>query len=254
MVNEQDEPARVIRVDSTIDQNRIFNVPGVVLFIAGLCVAIFFIMGFIPRRFYWAIEVAAAVTPREIMAGVNPQIGFLGYISPLFAHMFVHGNLMHLTFNTVSLLAFGSPVARRMGAENALQSISALASAGLYLSFYLLCGAFGALAFVFMHPSDNALLIGASGGVSGLLGAVVRFIVGRPSLMGREFGQIAPLMSKPVLIWTGFIVLMNVFFGTIGAGIVGEDNIAWEAHIGGFLFGLITYPLFERLAKSWHSR
>lgn len=253
MVNENSEPAKVIRPGPDIDQSRIFNVPGVVLLIAGLCIAVHILLGFAPRRFAWSIEIAAALSPEMLLAGVKANGGPLRMISPLFAHMFVHGNLMHLLFNSIWLLAFGAPVARRMGADNALQGFSAFAAASLFMTFYLLSGVAGALTYVALHANESTLLIGASGGVSGLLGGVVRFAFNRTTLMGPEFARLSPLSSRPVITWTIAVIFMNVIFGTVGAGMTGSDNVAWEAHIGGFLFGLVSYPFFERLARSWQA-
>ena len=157
----------------------------------------------------------------------------------------------HIATQVDNLLAFGAPVARRMGAEYALQSFAALCAAGVFLTFYLLSGAVGALTFTLFHMNETTLLVGASGGVSGLLGAVVRFAFNRTSLFGPEASRVSPLNSPSVLAWSAFVIVTNIAIGIYGAALTGGASIAWEAHIGGYLFGLLAYPVFERLARAF---
>lgn len=105
--------------------------------------------------------------------------------------------------------------------------------------------------FTAFHMSEFTLLVGASGGVSGLLGAVVRFAFNRTTLFGPEQASISPLSSSSVLLWSGIVVVMNLVLGVFGAVLTGGASIAWEAHLGGYLFGLLTYPFFERLARAF---
>ena len=250
MVNESDQPYRVVR-PGEVDSKRIFNVPGVVMLLVVLCVIFFALMVFVPGRTMRIIEFGAAFSPRRFLSGVEANGGVLSMISPLISHMFVHAGLMHLAVNMFFLMAFGAPIARRMGAENALQSFSAFAAASLFATFYFLCGIAGALLYLAFHINEITLLVGASGGISGLFGAVVRFGFSRTSILGPEHGRVSPLFSGPVLLWAFFIVLSNFLFGGAVPGLAGDVNIAWEAHVGGFLFGLVTYPFFERAAQSW---
>ena len=146
--------------------------------------------------------------------------------------------------NMVFLLAFGAAPSRRMGAENALKSFSAFASACMFLTFYLLCGAAGALLFILMHADQVTLLVGASGGVSGLLGALVRFAFNRTTILGPEYARFSPLFSPHVLGLSALIIAMNIVFGVGGAPFSGGASIAWEAHIGGFFAGLFLVGFF----------
>lgn len=244
-------PYRLRRPGGEIDQTRIFNVPGVLLAIAGVTALFFVLMAFAPERMAQIIEVSAAVSPRRFLLGPERNGGLLEMVSPLITHMFVHANLPHLLFNSLWLLAFGAPVARRMGAENALQSTTAFASAALFLTFYLLSGVFGALTYIAAHSNELTLLVGASGGVSGLLGGVVRFAFNRSTLFGPEHATISPLTSRSVLTWTMIVILMNVALGLFGGVLTGGADIAWEAHIGGYFFGLLAYPFFEHMARSF---
>ena len=247
----QEPPYTLRRPGGEVDRTRLFNVPGVVLLIAGMMILAYALIVFAPGQAERLIRTVAAVSPQRLLLGPEKNGGVLAMISPLIAHMFVHAGLAHLLFNTLWLLALGTPTARRMKTENALQSFSAFAAASLFLTFYLLCGIAGALAFVALHPNDTTLLVGASGGVSGLLGGVVRFAFNRSTLFGPENAAMSPLTAPSVLAWSIVIIVMNFGIGVFGGGLAGGVNIAWEAHIGGYVFGLLTYPVFERVARAF---
>lgn len=250
MTDPSDKPPFILRrPGGDVDRNRVFNAPGVVLMIAAATVLVFFLMVLAPERAARIIEASAAVSPRRFMLGPGPNGGVLNMVSPLIAHMFVHAGLAHLLINTMFLLAFGSPTARRMGAEGALRSFARFAAASYFLSFYLLCGIAGALVYIGLHANEASLLIGASGGVSGLLGALVRFAFNRTSLFGPERARISPLLSPSVIIWSTAFIGMNAAGVIFSDALAGGANIAWEAHLGGYFFGLLTYPFFERVAR-----
>lgn len=247
----QNPPYRLRRPGGDIDKKRLFNVPGVVLLIAGAMILAFMLMSFAPERAARLVEAIAAVSPRRLLLGPERNGGVLAMISPLIAHMFVHASMPHLLFNTLWLLALGTPTARRMQTENALQSFSAFAAASLFVTFYFLSGIAGALTFVAAHPNEATLLVGASGGVSGLFGGVVRFAFNRSTLFGPENATFSPLSAPSVIAWSVVIVVMNIGVGMFGGGLTGGVSIAWEAHIGGYVFGLLTYPFFERVARAF---
>ncbi len=238
------------RPGGEVDRNRVFNVPGVVLGVVVTTVAIFFLLRIAPERPAQIIEFTAALSPPRFIAGPEQNGGWLRWLSPLIGHMFLHANLPHILFNCLWLLAFGAPIARRLGADNAPRSFGAFFGASLFLSFYLLSGIAGALVFIGVHPNEYTFLVGASGGVSGLLGGLVRFAFNRTTLLGPEHAKFSPLLSRPVITWTIIVTLMNVAVVAFGGALAGGMNIAWEAHLGGYFFGLFTYPLFERLVRN----
>ena len=248
------EPARkqpyiLRRPGGEVDQNRLFNAPGIVLLIAGVTIAAFFLTALSPVRAARIIESIAGLSPTRFLAGPEGNGGVLSMLSPLISHMFIHASLAHLAINTLFFLAFGAPMARRMGASNALQSAHGFYAASMFLSFYLLSGVAGALTYVALHTNEYSLLVGASGGVSGLLGGLVRFAFNRSTLLGPERAQISPLSSPSVITWSAVVIAMNLAAGLFGGPLTGGANVAWEAHIGGYIFGLLAYPMFEGLAR-----
>ena len=162
-------------------------------------------------------------------------------------YAFLHANLLHLLMNVVWMASFGAALERRFGAVRflALSAISAIA---------------GVAAHAVMHMDEPGLVIGASGAVSGMMAGAARFAfspggpLSGPLAGGR--GAAAYRMPAEPLLQTfanpralTFIVVwfaLNLLFGlTGGLGAAGEGGIAWEAHIGGFLAGLLCFSLLD---------
>lgn len=163
----------------------------------------------------------------------------LDKIAPFFTHQFLHAGWVHLGMNAVWLLACGPAVARRFGGW-------------LFWAFFLICGALGAAFFLACDWGGIDGMIGASGAVSGLMAAAVRMVPPRGlrvSAWAREEGlgmPLAPLFSRSVMVFGGIWFATNLLFGLTGFGAGGEiHQIAWQAHIGGFLGGLILVDPFE---------
>lgn len=157
----------------------------------------------------------------------------------------LHGDAMHLIVNLVWFLAFGSAVAWRFGAVR-------------FTAFFAVTAAAGALAHLLLHWSEFVPLVGASAAISGCMAAAIRFIfeVGGPLSVFRDGGPrayavpAAPLTvvlrNPQVLVFLAVWFAINLGFG-LGTlnDLVGNGTIAWEAHVGGFLAGLLLFPLFD---------
>src|SRR4029079_8356339 len=117
----------------------------------------------------WVTQLLAFIPAR--LDGLAPQLpgGYLALFTSFATHLFVHGDSAHLFINSAWFLAFASPIARR---TNALR----------FTLFFLLTGAAGALLFSLLNRFELTLLIGASGAISGLMGAAFRFIFGPQGL------------------------------------------------------------------------
>ena len=165
--------------------------------------------------------------------GVTPAALAAGHWWTLLTSLFLHGSWAHVLLNTVVAFAVGPPVARMMGTDTR--------GAVAFLLFYLLCGVIGSLGFVAMTPGDLTPTVGASGAISGLLGAAVRLIEGR----GRIGKVLAPTVIAFTLVWG----VVNFVFGAFGLtpGAIGVP-VAWQAHMAGYLAGLLLFGPFARLA------
>ncbi len=163
----------------------------------------------------------------------------------LLTYGLLHGSWLHLVTNLVWLAAFGSPVARRLGT-------------GRFLSLMGLSTIGGALLHWFSRELDVLPLVGASAAVSGATAAAIRFVFAP----GLRFGSLADdavvraIPAEPMgqlwrnsraLLFIGIWFATNILFGAGLVPILGEEtSIAWEAHIGGFLVGLMVFPLLDK--------
>jgi len=157
--------------------------------------------------------------------------------SPL-TYGFLHGDWMHLLMNVIWMVAFGAAVARRFG----------------NLRFVLFCAVTsigGAAAHYLFFAGDMVPVIGASAVVSGFMGAASRFALGQ-GRFGKDLSR-APALNlvqtfsnKQVLVFLGVWFAINFLFGS---GILqpgeGGQTIAWQAHVGGFLSGLLLFSVFD---------
>ena len=202
------------------------HAPAVVLGLIGVLVAIHLAVTFVPIPLK-ALEPYAFV-PARYAEGAGP----LALVVPLFSHMFLHGSFTHLIINCLWLLAFGPVVARRCGAV-------------AFLAFFLACGAAGALAHLALNWGSSDGMIGASGGISGLMAAGFRML----RWPGVRYGsRLVPLLSRPILLFSAVWLVINFLFGISGFGTgTSGQLIAWQAHMGGYLFGLVAIGGFDRL-------
>lgn len=237
----------------------ILNAPSVVVWMFGLLVVSFILAVLAPRPVLDAADRYLVLEPIRAVAGIKRNGGLMPLVLPFIGHMFVHANLGHIVVNSLSFLAFGGPVARRLAGEGmtgfAATPFSTSSSGSplppvLFVMFFLMCGAAGGLAFVLLHMNEATALVGASGGVSGLLGGLVRFAFRRPAVFSKTLPDIAPLTDRMVVIWTLVTVVLNIVVGVFGIGVGDGAAIAWEAHLGGYFFGLLTFPIFDRIAAN----
>ena len=225
----------------------IFNLPGVVAAIAGLFVAIQAIDSFVLNDSVRnEVLVWLAFIPYRLIENAAAPGGLWPLLWTPFTHAFLHAGWEHVLLNTVWFLIFATPVARRYGSTK-------------LLILFLLSALVGAAAFAATTLPHFSILIGASGGVAGLTGAAVRFIfqpvqvavhpeTGERIILGRRLATIGEALHHPTariftIMWivlNGVVPLLPVFMPDM------QVEIAWQAHLGGFLFGFFAVPLFER--------
>lgn len=159
-------------------------------------------------------------------------------------YAFLHGSWAHVLINSVWLAAFGTPIARRCGGLRLLVLVGASAVGG-------------ALFYAYVNPLQVLPMIGASAGVSGLMAAASWFIfspvhwlpegrISEPHERKREtLSRI--VRNRQVLIFLGVWFAANYLFAFVQPFGATDASIAWEAHIGGFLVGLVLFPLLDPL-------
>lgn len=160
------------------------------------------------------------------LPGTKAPAGPAALVLPFFTYIFLHGGLSHLAINCIWLLPFGTVVARRY-------------HAALFFVFFLVCGAAGAGLHLALNWGSSLAVIGASGAISGLMGAAFR-MMGPPVPLGMEgHVPLAPIFSRRIVVWSAVWVGINIVAGVTGLGTGTQIRlIAWQAHLGGYFAGL----------------
>ena len=221
----------------------IFNMPTIIVVLIGLMVAIHAaVVWVVGRENLISIYEAFSFVPLAYTVDVSRlPVPNARFWSPI-THSFLHGDWTHLAVNCVWLAAFGSAVARRFPPI-------------LFLIFFALAAMAGAGAHYLFHSQSIVPVIGASGAVSACMGAAIRFafVPGRPmNDVGSSpaLSLIQSLSNRQVLLFVGIWFALNLLFGSGVLPIVGEDvSIAWEAHMGGFLFGWLAFGVFDPVKR-----
>jgi membrane associated rhomboid family serine protease len=252
-------------------RQRVFNLPGVILALLTAFVVVqaardfvspetdawlITAFGFIPARFsrHFAPGGLADAVAQQINSGVPESAlrwllgeGGWPWWSPL-TYTFLHGDWIHLGLNGLWLAAFGTAVARRFGPLR-------------FLGLFLLSGIAGAAAFLLVHPFGLEPVVGASAAISGAVAAAMRFAFepgaplgpGRSLSVANDNAYYVPALPLArvfrdgraltfLLVWFGCNILFGAFARPLG---IGDVSVAWEAHIGGFLAGLLAFGFFD---------
>jgi len=184
-----------------------------------------------------------------VWLGQNVPGGVGGLVWTFVTYALIHANVLHLGVNGVWFLAFGSAVARRFGAAR-------------FLLFFAVTAAAGAAAHLVTHVGEAVSVVGASAAISGCMAAAMRFAFQRGGPLGswrphEAHAYHVPAASLRVALTDGRVVaFLLVWFGLnllLGVGVLplaGEDQeVAWQAHIGGFLAGLILFRWFDPVER-----
>jgi membrane associated rhomboid family serine protease len=150
----------------------------------------------------------------------------------LITSMFLHGGIMHLVGNMLYLWIFGNNIEDAMGH-------------GRFSIFYLTCGVIAALSHALTDTGSVVPMIGASGAISGVLGAYLLLYPRAQVLVLIPLGFFTRLMYIPAGFVLGFWFLLQLISGSVTVG-QGGGGVAWFAHIGGFLAGMILVGFFKR--------
>jgi membrane associated rhomboid family serine protease len=159
----------------------------------------------------------------------------------VFTSMFVHGGLFHVGGNMLSLWIFGNNVEDSMGK-------------GRFLVFYLLCGVAAALAQYLTDTRSPVPMVGASGAVSGALGAYLILFPGARVWTLVIFGFFWRFVPVPALIVLGFWIVVQVLNGVVTFGRGEPGGVAFLAHVGGFVAGMALVGLFRRRPRLTYRR
>ncbi len=195
---------------------RAINLPPVLLWLIGINVAVQLLRTLLGEEADQTLIDQFGLVPAAY-SGDGRDL--LSLVAAPITYQFLHGGWLHLGVNMITLAAFGAPVERMLGVRR-------------FILFYLSAGVVAGLVHVLLFPASIDPVIGASGAISGVFGGVL--------MLMRQVGSLRSLL--PI---AGIWIALNVFFGIFGGmpG-AGGEQIAWAAHIGGFVYGLIAIRLF----------
>jgi membrane associated rhomboid family serine protease len=175
----------------------------------------------LPMRAERAFVMANATIPSHVAQCVAGHAGFQAAFEPLFTSMFLHGGLMHLLGNMLFLWIFGDNVEDYFGHVG-------------YLFFYFVCGIGSGLVHVLFNLNSPLPAIGASGAISGVMGAYILLF---PTHRILTFFFIF-LIPVPAFLILGYWFVLQFLEGIGQLGTAARGGVAFWAHIGGFLLGL----------------
>jgi membrane associated rhomboid family serine protease len=180
----------------------------------------------IPARYY------------DLVAGVKLDLAPDDFL-PFLTMMFLHGGWLHIIFNMWTLWLFGPTIEDRLGH-------------GRFLVFYLVCGVVAAVAHVYFNSTSTVPALGASGAIAGVLGCfmglfpLARVVVIVPIVFIPLFFEV------PAFVFIGLWFLLQLFQGTVELLLASSSGgVAWWAHVGGFVAGLVLIPFFQRATRDY---
>ncbi len=190
---------------------RLINLPPVTAVLAGTLIAVHLAATLFlgPVEQYWLFSHFGFI-PAQYTSG--DPLSWSAFASPL-TYALLHGGWMHLFVNVILLAAFGTGTERWIGGRK-------------FIFFFVSCSLASALIHFALNPFSAAPVIGASGGLSGLFAAILVLMQRAGRTPAGRYG-----LWPVILLW----VVVSAVFGLIGGP--GGENIAWAAHIGGFLAG-----------------
>jgi membrane associated rhomboid family serine protease len=164
---------------------------------------------------------------------VVPLGSFLQHIQEqykLLTYMFLHGSALHLLFNMLFLFVFGDNVEDAMGHVR-------------FIFFYALCGVIAALIYSYISDAPDTPLIGASGAVSGVIGA---YLVLHPNIRVWVLVPFPKLPVVPLRFSAAFVIGVWILYQIASALFLQPQTVAWWAHVGGFFAGAILVIVMKR--------
>jgi membrane associated rhomboid family serine protease len=208
-------------------RSRSFPIVNWLIILANVAVFIFVESRLTPRRLDQLILLYGAI-PARLVTG-DPRA-----VVTLLTSMFLHGGWLHLISNMWALFIFGDNVEDRFGSWR-------------YLVFYLICGMVSGLAQVAIAPTSQTPAIGASGAIAGVLAAYFVLYPGARVITLIPLFILPWLVEIPAIIFIGIWFLIQVFSGTQALqDSAAAGGVAYWAHIGGFVCGLLLVGLFAR--------
>lgn len=210
-----------------LNPRRTFPITNSTLILANLTVFIYQLS--LPTNAFKAFVMANATIPARFPAWLSGHAPFQVAFLPLLTSMFLHSGLLHLAGNMLFLYIFGDNVEDFYGHFG-------------YLLFYLVCGVGSGLMHVLFNFNSAVPALGASGAISGVMGAYA-VLYPRSRVLTLVLVFLVPI---PAVIILGYWFVLQFLSGVSSLGAAASGGVAWWAHVGGFLLGMLVTPLIRR--------
>jgi membrane associated rhomboid family serine protease len=232
------------------DDNPTEITPVVTIAFIAVCTLVFFYQASLPGQSGEEFVFHYGAIPAMVLgqASLPPEMaGFPAYVS-LLTSMFLHGGWMHLIGNMLYLWIFGNNIEDVMGHVR-------------FVIFYMTCGVLAALSHALTEPSSTVPMVGASGAISGVLGAYLLLFPHARVLVFIPIGFASRMMYVPAGFVLGFWFVLQLLSGGMSLGRQG-GGVAFWAHVGGFTAGMALIGFFKqpnvpffaaRRHQSWRS-
>jgi membrane associated rhomboid family serine protease len=213
------------------DDNPTRSTPVVSYGIIGACVLVYLWQATLGPSAGQAAVYALGLVPAVLLQGASlpPEIALIPPTATVFTSMFLHGGWLHLIGNMLYLWIFADNIEDSMGH-------------GRFIVFYLLCGIAAALAQALPAPGSEIPMVGASGAISGVLGAYLILHPRAHVLVLVPLGFFSQITRLPAVLVLGLWFLLQLI-SEIGAPL--GAGVAFRAHIGGFMAGMALIPFFK---------
>ena len=183
----------------------------------------------LPPNAFKAFVLSNATVPARFPGWISGHVPFEVAVLPLLTSMFLHSGILHLAGNMLFLWIFGDNVEDFYGHFG-------------YLFFYLVCGVGSGLMHVLFNFSSNVPALGASGAISGVMGAYAVLYPGS-RVLTLVFIFLVPI---PAIIILGYWFVLQFLSGISTLGMTASGGVAWWAHVGGFILGLLITVSLKR--------
>ncbi|RKQ60364.1 membrane associated rhomboid family serine protease [Thermovibrio guaymasensis] len=215
------------------DINPSRTTPVVTILIIIICFFVFLYEVILPPDLRKVFISMFAVIPYEITHGVDiPPPDPLTPYGNLVSYQYLHGSWMHILGNMLFLWVFGDNVEDKLGKLK-------------YFIFYTVCGIVAALIQVLVYPNSNIPLIGASGAISGVLGAYA-VLFPRAQIITLVFiFFLVDIVAVPAAVWIAAWFTIQFISAMVSATHLSMGGVAWFAHIGGFIAGIVLVKLMR---------
>jgi len=175
---------------------------------------------------------AYALIPAKVMLGLDGRLPWSDVVTPFFSSMFLHGGWLHLIGNMWYLWIFGDNVEDTLGPVR-------------FLLFFLLTGLAAGITHVALNPASTIPTVGASGAISGVLAGYAVLFPHARVLTLVPLGFFLRVMELPAVVLLIIWVILQVLSGLVSFGMEQAGGVAWGAHVGGFVAGLVLVRLFR---------